>query len=206
MFRLLFGKNCLICRFESDQINIICDSCEKKVDENLFKKKLGRTFVLFKYKGVVRSLILNGKYRFNMNVWRYWFKYFKDLDMKEDNLLVYVPTTFKRFCFRGFNQSYLIAKGLEKCGYGEVCSILRRTKFNKSTSLLGKEDRVSSIRGNFEIKPGFENYLNKIVLIVDDVLTTGATMNEIENVLIKNGFKKNRIRKFALASGRLNAD
>lgn len=205
MFKFIFGKRCLVCRFEEENIEYLCNDCFKKLKTLHFGRLNGKTYILFAYKSIVRSLILNGKYRFNKNIWRLWDQFYKDLPFKTDNVIIYIPTTFKRFCYRGFNQSYLIAKGLERAGYGKVVSIIKRKKFNKSTSLLNKSERVLSIKDNFVLKDNFRDILGENILIVDDVLTTGATMREIENLLVENGFKKSKIKNFTLASGRLNA-
>ena len=69
---------------------------------------------------------------------------------------------------------------------------------------MSREERFESMRDVFEI--GAESLeVDKWdnVLIVDDVLTTGATFQAIEDVLVELGFKKKQIYKFALASGRL---
>lgn len=206
MFHFLFGSYCLVCRFENKNYKFVCSDCRKKIENYFIKDFIEGTFVIFSYKGPIRGLILNGKYRFNRYIWKFWEAYLEDLPFKKNNIILYVPTTFKRFCFRGFNQSYLIAKGLEKAGYGKVVSIIERTVFNKSTSLLGKEQRQTHIKDNFNMKKNFEEFLEQNVLLVDDVMTTGSTLAEIEKLLVVNGFPKDKIQKFTLASGRLNDD
>lgn len=199
----MFGSECLVCQRDEKLKNCICRYCyEEILNMRNFGRKSG-TFILFKYSGVIRFLILNGKYKFNRHVWDLWEDFFNNLEIGSDNLIVYVPTTFRRYCFRGFNQSYILAKALERQGYGKVCKLISRVKFKKSASLLSKADRYLEIKDNFSIKKGYEKFLDKNLLIVDDVITSGATMNEIEKCLLEVGFEKGNIKKFALASGRL---
>ena len=55
---------------------------------------------------------------------------------------------------------------------------------------LGKEDRVNELKNAFIIKNNIMNLKNKNVLLVDDIFTTGSTVNEISKVLKINGVNK----------------
>jgi competence protein ComFC len=55
---------------------------------------------------------------------------------------------------------------------------------------LGKEDRISELKNAFIIKDNTINLKNKNVLLVDDIFTTGSTVNEISKVLKLNGVNK----------------
>jgi competence protein ComFC len=79
-------------------------------------------------------------------------------------------------------------------------------KFKKSSSLQNLDERYKNVRGVFELIQGCEELKDKKVIVVDDVVTTGATMDEIERILVQAGFKTENISKFALASGRLKDD
>lgn len=200
-----WNRSCELCGFKLKKTEeIICMDCFKEIKKSRALRKVeDRTWVLFDYTGKVRSLILGGKYRFNLKIWNLWSRFFSNLSWGSDNIIVYVPMTFRRFCYRGFNQSYLIAIALEKLGYGRVVKILKRKNFEKSSSLQNKKERMASLAGVFEIKEFSCELMNNNVIIVDDVLTTGTTLNEVERTLVEAGFETSRIRKFALASGRL---
>jgi competence protein ComFC len=205
---LFWGNNCKLCEYELTQNESeICSDCKKALVKDSRLRKIGRkTWCVFDYEGRVRSLILNGKYRFNLKIWTLWKDLIPNLHFGSDNLIVYVPMTFGRYCFRGFNQSFLIGKLLEDMGYGKVKKILKRVKFKKSSSLQNLDERYKNVRGVFELIQGCEELKDKKVIVVDDVVTTGATMDEIERILVQAGFKTENISKFALASGRLKDD
>lgn len=210
MFRFLeeiiWGKKCEICGFNLNYSEeILCGDCEKKFDSKLRIESMDGVKVLFAYSGIVRSLILRGKYKFNKRLWQVWEKWIKNFRVPDgNNLVLYVPMTWGRFCFRGFNQSLLLAKSFERHGFGEVRRVLKRKNFCKSSSLMSREERFESMRDVFEVGDeslDVDRWDN--VLIMDDVLTTGATFQALEDVLVEFGFKKKQIYKFALASGRL---
>ncbi len=104
--------------------------------------------------------------------------------LEEDWLLVPVPLHRKRFAERGFNQAELFCKHLARLlGFHEE-RVLRRVSLRPPQATLGQEDRKVNIKNIFEADAGLIR--GKKILLVDDVYTTGATMNECARVL-KNG-------------------
>ena len=103
------------------------------------------------------------------------------------DLILPVPLHFKRLRRREFNQSLYLAK--------HVCNSLnlkldttsiRRVKDTRPQSMLGDKERRDNVKGAFCVaRP--EMILNKKVLIIDDVYTTGATINELAGLLLKHG-------------------
>lgn len=88
---------------------------------------------------------------------------------------------------RGFNQSRSLAGYVARdLGAGlDFCS-LRRTRYTLPQAGLGKKERRKNVRKAFDLKtPGCVS--GKKVLLVDDVATTGNTLNECAGVLIKAG-------------------
>ncbi|RLB75744.1 MAG: ComF family protein [Deltaproteobacteria bacterium] len=98
-----------------------------------------------------------------------------------------IPLHPKRLRERGFNQSLLLARFLSKEIGGDLDFLsLRRTRFTPPQTMLNREQRLKNLKGAFELTlPG--QVAGRIVLLVDDVATTGTTFNECARVLKKAG-------------------
>jgi ComF family protein len=104
-------------------------------------------------------------------------------------LTVPVPLHKKRLRERGFNQSLLLAKHVAGELHTELDFLsLRRIRYTLPQTGLGREERRKNVRGAFMIEnPGALK--DKPILLVDDVATTGNTLNECSRVLKKAGCK-----------------
>ena len=95
-------------------------------------------------------------------------------NINEYDIITYIPISKKRMRERGYNQSYLICKEICKKFNKKPVNILKKYNSEKQAQ-LSKEQRIDNIKGKFEL---IYNVENKKVLIIDDVYTTGSTMNE----------------------------
>ncbi|MCB5262448.1 MAG: ComF family protein [Candidatus Cloacimonetes bacterium] len=87
---------------------------------------------------------------------------------------------------RGYNQSELIAKKLAKlCGKTYIRPVLR-SRYTLSQTTLHRTERLSNLAGAFRVRRGNQVQGKKLIL-VDDVFTTGSTLNEISGELYKAG-------------------
>lgn len=101
------------------------------------------------------------------------------------NLIVPVPLHKKRLRWRGFNQAELIAQAVAGHYYWPVSFSLERHKHKKPQAKLSEAERLHNIKGVFRWTGG--SLENKNIILVDDVVTTGATLNECARVLKQNG-------------------
>jgi ComF family protein len=103
------------------------------------------------------------------------------------DLIVPVPLHVKRLRRRGFNQALLLAKALSrKTGIPYGMRVLRKKKATPPQVNLSRREREREIRGAFFVKDP-SKVKGKTVLLVDDVMTTGATVNECSKVLRVEG-------------------
>ncbi|MCW8923279.1 MAG: ComF family protein [Gammaproteobacteria bacterium] len=118
----------------------------------------------------------------------------------EDICILPVPLFKKRLRQRGFNQSIELARALsKKTGWPMELNRVERIRDTSAQTGLDAKARRKNIRGAFEmLKP----LLQKHVVIVDDVVTTGSTVNELSRVLKKAGVEK--ITVLSLARAPLN--
>jgi ComF family protein len=101
-----------------------------------------------------------------------------------------VPLHPKRLRERGFNQSLLLARHVAGRLQSELDFLsLRRVRYTLPQTGLGKDERRKNVRGAFELREP-EMVKGKTILLVDDVSTTGNTLNECARVLKKAGCKK----------------
>nr|MCM0164985.1 ComF family protein [Paeniclostridium ghonii] len=104
--------------------------------------------------------------------------------------ILYVPLYKKRERKRGFNQSKLIAKYLGKIEDIEVLECIYRRKNTTRLFKLRNEERSKELKNAFGFYNSINLCKNKNVLIIDDIFTTGSTVNEISKTLKFNGVKK----------------
>ena len=106
------------------------------------------------------------------------------------DLIVPVPLHHLKKAERGFNQSDFIVRGLSdslKIPYS--VKVIKRIRFTESQTKFDLEEREQNVSGAFKVKR--KKFLaGKNILIVDDVITTGATINECAKALIENGAAK----------------
>ena len=91
------------------------------------------------------------------------------------DIITYIPQSFLRSSLRGYNQSALLAQELGLLLQIPVMSLLKRTSFSLSQTLLSKEERKRLSPDIFRCK-GNAQIHKKRLLLVDDVLTTGQTV------------------------------
>jgi ComF family protein len=119
-------------------------------------------------------------------------------EFKPPSLLLSVPIHLKKWQKRGFNQAHLLAKNFaNKTKMAYFPNALQRTDNNKSQAGQTGATRRKNLRNAFELSADFlsiknhqQTRLPEHVLLLDDVVTTGSTCNEICRLLKKNGVKK----------------
>jgi len=121
---------------------------------------------------------------------RYW-------DLNSVDLLIPVPLHPQRLRERGFNQALLLAKELSRrTEIPYFKTILKKRKSTLPQVNLSGVEREKGLRGVFHVIER-EELLGKSVLLVDDVYTTGATVNECSKALVRGG--AGRVDVFTLA-------
>jgi ComF family protein len=110
--------------------------------------------------------------------------------------IVPIPLSKGRRAWRGYNQSLLLAKEIGKRTGIEIWEILKRKRGSESQVQSGtKEKRQANIKGVFET----DKSVPENILLIDDVITSGATVLEATRVLKRAGAKK--VCVLALAMG-----
>lgn len=106
---------------------------------------------------------------------------------REVDLLVSVPLHVKRLRERGFNQAHLLVmRWAEQAGLPLDGLTLCRSRWTEPQTILRRTERRKNVKGAFSLKRA-ESIGGKRILLVDDVFTTGATVNECSRVLMRAG-------------------
>ena len=119
--------------------------------------------------------------------------------LNQFDLIVPVPLSSTRQRERGYNQSQLLAEQIA-LNYSLKLSInnLIRTRHTNFQAQLSVKERWTNIHGAFRIKHPSE-FQNKSVLVIDDLLTTGATASEAARVLRNSGANEIGVLTLAIA-------
>jgi ComF family protein len=120
------------------------------------------------------------------------------LNQRQVDLIIPVPLHPKRLRWRGFNQSVLLARQVSR-EYGLPMDpfIVVRHKETSPQTQLSEEERRKNVRGAFSLRSA--GLQGKRVLLVDDVYTSGATVNECSRVLKQGGAKEIHVLTLARA-------
>lgn len=110
--------------------------------------------------------------------------------IKRIDLIIPVPLHPSRRRSRGYNQSLLLAEQLGNMfGIQVVSEVVVRIRDTQSQTKLNQEQRQKNVAGAFQVRDP-ERLTGKSVLVVDDVITTGATINECLKILKKGGVRE----------------
>ena len=138
---------------------------------------------LYKFNGVSKKLVHLLKYYDNTVLAEFFAKQlhgrYHDMISCAD-AITYVPMHWAKRLMRWYNPAQLIAKELARFSRKPLLDALTKAKWTKSQSSLGKHERKTNLSGSIVAKDGLKV---KSIILVDDVITTGATLNACAKAL-----------------------
>ncbi|HPC36315.1 MAG TPA: ComF family protein [Candidatus Marinimicrobia bacterium] len=197
----------------------ICKSCEKRMDSNagpicpdcwqklqLFSaeemknknipENLDLVWPVFLFDDLFQKIIHALKYQGNISI-GYEIGQRMALHLPPEvidfpsALFVPIPLHPIKLRERGYNQSEAIAKGLaSNSGIRVETKLLKRIKNTATQTKLNAEERQANMEMAFAINRGNTVPSDSVIILVDDVFTTGATLNSAAGVLRQSGFQK----------------
>ena len=193
---LVYPKTCGMCEEISKEY--ICSKCKLKLKKLLklntvaYKDKYFKLHTyLFKYEEKIRDKLLKYKFR----DYSYLYKFFSEIIINNCNLqnnydiILPVPIHKKRKQMRGYNQSELIAKEIAKNMNMEYSNrVLIKMVNTVPQSSLNQTQRMSNVMGIYKVINS-QIIDQKRILLIDDIFTTGSTVNECAKILKQNGAK-----------------
>jgi len=190
LFSFLFPQFCVGCRSMGERL---CSSCLHSIPihSDPFVKEPGWAldglFVVAPYtkKSLLQTCIKTMKYRHSPNLANQlgeWMGLRFPLAQFRDFILVPVPLHPKRKKERGYNQAHCLAEGVATVLSLPIEELLQRKFYTLPQAQLSREDRLKNLLNSFSLSQN-SNTLNKKIILVDDVCSTGATLNECAKVL-----------------------
>jgi ComF family protein len=152
---------------------------------------LGRARSCFAHDGPVRDALHGFKYECRVQAAEFFARRMAEeaRGMGAFDIVAPVPMSGRRMRARGFNAAAILARRVCRIrGIGLDASLLRRVAGGTPQVGLPREERVRNVRGAFSVPERAAGRVRGArVLVVDDVLTTGATLNECARALMKAG-------------------
>ena len=206
---LLFPIKCISCQINDE---ILCENCIQNINFNE-REIEGNIKAVFNYQDtVIKNAIWELKYhnkrylgeKLGQLLYIHFIEDISEIRMNVPGRSIYVipiPISNKKTKTRGYNQSMMIAKGFcnsEKSGALELKNgiVYKKIDTLPQAKITNKKRRLENVKGVFGIK-NEEIIKGRTFIIIDDVVTTGGTMNEIMKILKKAGAKK--VYGFAVA-------
>ncbi len=223
IFDFFIPDYCCLCgkinfQDRNDEVNdALCEKCSKEIlffehDEFEDNKKnienIERIFSMGVYEGKLRELIIKFKYNKKVKIINYLIQQFNlkfaeffKKEIKKTNgefFIIPVPLHEARFNERGFNQAGIFADIISNNLDLKVSNAVKRVKNTKAQHNLSSTERIENLKNAFSLIPGAEKSLiGKNIIIIDDIITTGATLKSIAGLLKENGV--NRIWCFSIS-------
>ena len=198
----IFPVYCLGCRKQGCHLCSSCidtiPPCEEQVSSYIF--------TIFDYRNpLIKQAIWKLKYRnkkeiaidLAQTIYDRLLEELSELQIMENfvnPILIPIPLHKKRLRERGYNQAEIIAKEIIKNDIGNTFTLLTHVLYKiKDTesqmSIKDRKKRLKNLRGAFIVKNP-EQVQKRNIILIDDVTTTGATLNEAKKVLEKAGARK----------------
>ena len=201
LINLIYPNVCGIC--DKPCKDDLCKKCEINLN-NIVKTKIDfyqnknfqKHFYLFKYEGLIKERLIKFKFQDKIYIYKAFVNFMiknKKIYhfLKNYDIIIPVPIHYKRKIIRGYNQSALIANEISKriSTIQYTNNVLFKKINNKPQSTKNKQERLNNVIGVYSTKN--ESKINhKQVLLLDDIYTTGNTVNECARVLKMAGAKK----------------
>jgi len=207
---------CAACRKEAPVVRApFCNTCSAPffgqidgpfVCPNCRDRRFRFTCAVARYqsRGAVRELIHRFKYNGKVHVRGVlvdWLAETLDdarLQTPLCDRIVPVPLHSTRERERGFNQARILAEGLARRSGIPLADCLKRTRYTTTQTIFDREERMENLRGAFQMRQSAD-VSNLHLLLIDDVLTTGSTVDECARVLTGAGAASVRVATVARA-------
>ncbi len=218
---LFYPNQCPACHTPLEKGEYMCEACHKQLafteqsrqrgnsTEQLFMGnkhfERGGAYLFFDKGGKEQKIILSFKFAKRPEIGYELAKEAAEVFQQDGffegiDVIMPVPLHPRRLRERGYNQSEVIARGLSEVTHIPVDTThLLRIKNNKHQASLGSKQRVTNVENIFQVNNAHDLYRMHI-LLVDDVITTGATLLSCMKAMGK--FRGCRISVFALGRAR----
>lgn len=190
-FQVIKDPKCLKCGKPLEQEEQeYCFDCTKS---NFF---YNRGYALWVYDKNVKKSIADFKFHYRREYSKYYIQeilhYYREKIIKiAPEVLIPVPIHKTKLKERGFNQAEVLARGISKSvGIPVANNYLIRSHKTKAQKRLNDKERATNLQGAFVLNPIYCTTSYRKVMLVDDIYTTGSTIDSCTQVLIQAGINK----------------
>lgn len=199
---LIFPPRCVFCSKLVPSGSQICEKCNAEIFRvNAVKcidiPNMGETIlcaVPYLYQDKVRQSIIDFKFYGQKQFAAFYAERMAEHILKsylplQFDAVTAVPISAERGRHRGYNQSELIARAAAKQLHLPYYEYLVKTVDNKEQHKLNEKERHKNVKGVYKAIVG-RDITGKNILLIDDIVTTGATLRECATVLLQSGAQK----------------
>lgn len=213
LVNLVYPLRCAACSISLDPLNElgVCKSCADGIKPNpkshctTYGDNFEIAYSAFLYEKALKELIHVLKYKNRMSLSGFLSEKMISFVKENEAILMgidvisFVPIDIRRLRQRSFNQSKIFAFNLSKSFGVPLVDMLEKSRRTRPQNELSREERLVNLTGAFKIKKGETAAEGLRVLLVDDVMTTGSTLEECSKTLLSAGAAS--IRCLTLARG-----
>lgn len=199
MLSLIFPSRCIGCEawLETDSLEI-CSDCHGQLNflqtpahlPHLERAYLDAAHSVLAYEGRVLDWVHQFKYQRKFYVGKNLSALLAGHAAADDawNAIVPVPLHWRRRIRRGFNPAHFLAEPLSRRHRIPLWHALKKRRATKPQTSLSQKERLTNVQGVFALAGGFDTRIKgKRLLLIDDVLTTGSTVNACAKILKQAG-------------------
>lgn len=189
-FHFVKSPVCPKCGGEHNGILEECGECLNMARERPWE----RATALFVMTGSVKEAIYQFKYRSNLALARTFASLGSTLLLENNgkwDFITFVPLHPFRYLKRGYNQSAILGEMLGREMKLPAKGVLYRKKHTRRQASLNREERLKNMKDSFSILPFRKEFCKgKNILLIDDVMTSGATLSAATEALLQAGAAK----------------
>jgi competence protein ComFC len=196
LLNTILPHQCHLCNKKTE--HPLCQQCLNtiKIEQNQHRINNISVHTLVPYKNpIVRNIFKEIKFNHNQRLTHYFSEYLSDQVLPlttKKTVFIPVPSHKKRIQNRGFSHINLLYKALIRTKKISYAPLLKRTKNTKSLSKLSPIERQIELKQSIELNPDYDahTYRELSICLVDDIVTTGETLNICSKILKQAGFTK----------------
>ena len=199
LIQLLFPSKCILCgKLLQAEEQDLCRECRVDSPEYPGRKEnlqfLDSFTAVWYYEGNVRRSLLRYKF-YNCRSFAHGYGRILAMKLLRENpegfdCITWVPVSFLRKLTRGYDQVELLANAVGRELGMEPVPLIRKVRHNRPQSgISGEAERRANVLGAYRVL-NREAISGKRILLLDDILTTGATAGECARILLTNGAKE----------------
>lgn len=195
LLALFFPEFCLNCQRLGPSL---CENCYhdlqfyfsqnkiQEIQDHFQKIYFDDLLIMAKFSGSLMKLLKTLKYQSGKNLAPFLAKMlYQHLAIPQVDLISFIPLHPAKLRLRAYNQGQEIALELGKILQVPVKNLLeKKANTRAQAQIKNQQERLQRMQGLFQVRAKYQNFIkDKRILIIDDVLTTGATLNAVSQTL-----------------------